>query len=74
MADWIRMLFGVVSAVNREMGVLSGGGDRRMQRWLSNGKDLLYSDISLWSSCSNYCWCLSIFDTFCWIRINHVIL
>jgi len=29
MADWIRMLFGVVSGVGRGMGVLDGGSDRR---------------------------------------------
>jgi len=28
-AEWIRMPFGVVSGVGREMGVLDGGGDRR---------------------------------------------
>jgi len=27
-ADWIRMLFGVVSGVGQGMGVLDGGGDR----------------------------------------------
>ena len=32
-ADWIRMLFGVVSGVGlgRGMGVLDGGGDRRRE-------------------------------------------
>jgi len=30
-ADWIRMPFGVVSGVDRGMGVLDGGGDRRRE-------------------------------------------
>jgi len=31
MADWIRMPFGMVSGVGREMGVLDGDGDRRRE-------------------------------------------
>jgi len=30
-ADWIRMPFGMVSGVGREMGVLDKGGDRRRE-------------------------------------------
>ena len=32
MADWIRMLFGMVSGVGRGMGVLDGGGNRQRGR------------------------------------------
>jgi len=38
MADWIWMPFGVVSAVGWGMGVLDGGGDRRMRRGSFRGK------------------------------------
>jgi len=52
MADWIRMLFGVVSEVGRRMGVLDGvpGGDRRRGRG-SFGVEFLVSHCNQWGLC-----------------------
>ena len=38
MAEWIRMLYGMVSAVSQVMGVLDGGGNRRRQSGSFGGK------------------------------------
>jgi len=38
MADWIRMLFGMVSGVGRGMGVLDGGGNRQRGRGSFGGE------------------------------------
>ena len=37
-ADWIQMLFEMVSGAGRRMGVVDGGGDRRRERGSFRGK------------------------------------
>jgi len=49
-ADWIQMLFGVVSGVGQRMGVLDGGGDRRREWALFGGKNWA-SHCNRWGPC-----------------------
>jgi len=49
-ADWIRMLFGVMSGVGRGMGVLDGGSDRRRGRGRFGG-EFEASHCNQWELC-----------------------